>query len=187
MTTQSEKQAQSSTIVFGLEKEWHAFGAKHSEFLQRFPNIVKAADAAFQRTFHSTELLGRTLYFLGRLVWEEFMEVLLLSANGYGIGALKLVRGMYERAVTARYLREHPDEVDNYLAFHKVAEHKLLKSGSIEHWPRGLFASTNRENRARLRGSKRPIYGSRLPNLQYDSPESHLEQTGRGQHGSNVR
>lgn len=135
MASQSEKQAQSSPIVFGFEEEWRAFGAKHSEFVQRFANIAKAIDAAFQRTLHSTELLDRTLYFLGRLVAEEFMEVFLLCANGYGIGALKLVRGMYERAVTARYLREHPDEVDNYLAFHKVAEHKFLRAvqSSIGH------------------------------------------------------
>ncbi len=128
MRTPSEKQAQSFPVTFGYEEEWRAFGARHSEFLQRFVNIGKAIDAAFQRSWHSTELLDRTLYFLGRLVAEEFMEILLLCANGYGIGALKLVRGMYERAVTARYLRDHPDEVDNYRAFHKVAEHKFLKA-----------------------------------------------------------
>jgi hypothetical protein len=40
------------------------------------------------------------------------VEILLLSANGYGIGAQKLVRGMYERAVTARYLSP-PDTCTN--------------------------------------------------------------------------
>ena len=128
MNTPSEKQAQSIPIIFGYEKEWHAFGVRHSEFLNRFANIEKAVDAAFQRSWHTTEPLDRTLYFLGRLAVEEFMEILLLCANGYGIGAQKLVRGMYERAVTARYLRDYPNEVDNYLAFHKVAQHKFLKA-----------------------------------------------------------
>jgi hypothetical protein len=128
MSNSSEKEAPPLPIVFGYQEEWSAFGARHSEFLQRFANIGKAVNVAFQRTFYSTELLDRTLYFLGRLVVEEFMEVLLLCGNGYGIGAQKLVRGMYERAVTARYLRDHPDEVDNYLAFHKVVDHKLLKA-----------------------------------------------------------
>jgi Family of unknown function (DUF5677) len=128
MSSLSEKQAPSVPVVFGYAEEWRAFGTRHPEFLRRFPNIEKAIDTAFQRTWHSTELLDRVLYFLGRLVVEEFMEVLLLCANGYGIGAQKLVRGMYERAVTARYLRDHPDEVDNYLAFHKVVDHKLLKA-----------------------------------------------------------
>ena len=56
------------------------------------------------------------------------MEILLLCANGYGIGAQKLLRGMYERAVTARYLRDHPEEIDNYLKFYKIARRKLLKA-----------------------------------------------------------
>ena len=78
------------------------------------------------RAWQSSTLLDRTIYFLGRLILEEFMEILLLCANGYGIGALKLVRGMYERAVTARYFRVKPEEVENFLAFHKVADHKFL-------------------------------------------------------------
>jgi hypothetical protein len=115
-------------IVFGYEEEWRAFGTRHGEFLSRFPNIEKAIDLAFQRTLYTDDLVDRTLYFLGRIATEEFMEILLLCANGYGIGAKKLVRGMYERAVTARYLDKNPNEVDNYLAFHKITHHKLLKA-----------------------------------------------------------
>lgn len=114
------------SVVFGYPEEWRAFTTRHPEFLKRFPNLQKALDTAFMRTWQSSTLLDRTVYFLGRLALEEFMEILLLCANGYGIGAQKLVRGMYERAVTARYLREQPDEVDNFLAFHKVADQKFL-------------------------------------------------------------
>jgi uncharacterized protein DUF5677 len=128
MRNASRKGPKSFHAAFGYEEEWRAFGARNSEFLRRFPNIEIAIDAAFQRSWHSTELLDRTLYFLGRLAVEEFMEILLLCANGYGIGAQKLVRGMYERAVTARYLRDHPDEVENYLAFYKVAQHRFLRA-----------------------------------------------------------
>ena len=114
------------SVTFGYPEEWRAFTTRHPEFLRRFPNLEKALDTAFIRTWQSSTLLDRTIYFLGRLVLEEFMEILLLCANGYGIGAQKLVRGMYERAVTARYLRDQPEEVENFLAFHKVADHKLM-------------------------------------------------------------
>ncbi len=125
MSDQSERASQPS-VVFGYPEEWSAFARRHPEFLKRFPNLEKALDTAFMRTWQSSALLDRTIYFLGRLVLEEFMEILLLCANGYGIGAQTLVRGMYERAVTARYLREQPEEVENFLAFHKVADHKFL-------------------------------------------------------------
>jgi len=55
------------------------------------------------------------------------MEVFLLSANGYGMGATKLLRTLYEHAVTLYYLSEHPEELDNFWDYSYVIEHKLLK------------------------------------------------------------
>jgi hypothetical protein len=54
------------------------------------------------------------------------MEILLLCANGYGIGAMKLLRGLYERAVTAHYLHQNPDSSQDFWDFHMVAMHKEL-------------------------------------------------------------
>lgn len=113
-------------IEYGYREEWTAFAGSHLEFTRRFGNLSKAIDTAFQRIHQTSTPMERTVYFLGRLAVEEFMEILLLCANGYGIGAQKLLRGMYGRAVTARYLYKFPDEVDNYLAFHRVTDHKFL-------------------------------------------------------------
>jgi len=35
-------------------------------------------------------------------------------------------RGLYERAVTLRYLREHPAEIDDFLDFYHVNQRKLM-------------------------------------------------------------
>lgn len=111
---------------YGYPEEWAAFSKNHQEFLKRFKNIEEAIKTAFQRVHQSTTPLEKMIYFQGRLIVEDFMEILLLCGNGYGIGAQKLIRGMYERAVTARYLMSHPEEVDNFLAFHRVADYKFL-------------------------------------------------------------
>jgi Family of unknown function (DUF5677) len=111
---------------YGYPEEWAAFSQNHQEFLKRFTNIEKAIEVAFFRIHHTTQPIEKMIYFQGRLIVEEFMEILLLCGNGYGIGAHKLVRGMYERAVSARYLMEHPDEVDNFVDFHRVSDHKFL-------------------------------------------------------------
>jgi hypothetical protein len=113
-------------IEYGYREEWAAFATRHAEFTKRFVNIEKAFKTAFNRIHKTSSLAERTIYFLGRLGVEEFMEILLLCGNGYGIGAQKLVRGMYERAVTARYLYKYPDEVRNYLDFNRVTDHKSL-------------------------------------------------------------
>lgn len=111
---------------YGYPEEWAAFSQSHQEFLKRFKNIEKAITVAFQRVHQTTQPLEKTIYFQGRLIVEDFMEILLLCGNGYGIGAQKLVRGMYERAVSARYLISHSDEVDHFLDFHRVADYKFL-------------------------------------------------------------
>lgn len=111
---------------YGYPEEWAAFSKAHQEFLKRFKNIEKAIEIAFLRIHQTTAPVEKTIYFQGRLIVEDFMEILLLCGNGYGIGAQKLVRGMYERAVTARYLTDHVEEVDNFLDFHRVSDHKFL-------------------------------------------------------------
>lgn len=113
-------------ILYGYPEEWNNFATTHLQFTRRFANIEKAIDIAFQKTYQTTGPTERTLYFLGRLGVEEFLEVLLLCGNGYGIGAQKLIRGMYERAVTARYLFKHPEETDNYLHWHHVTNYKMF-------------------------------------------------------------
>ncbi len=126
MEPQSPNLSNSVSILYGFPEEWRAFAIRHLEFTKRFENIAKAIDVTFQRIHQTTTPLEKTIYFLGRLGVEEFMEILLLCANGYGIGAQKLIRGMYERIVTARYLYEHTEEVDNYLAWHKVTDYKIF-------------------------------------------------------------
>lgn len=111
---------------YGYPEEWAAFSKSHQEFLKRFKNLEKAIGVAFDRVHQTTTPVEKTIYFQGRLIVEDFMEILLLSGNGYGIGAQKLLRGMYERAVTNRYLMNHPEEVDNFLDFHRVTDFKFL-------------------------------------------------------------
>lgn len=115
-----------SHVYYGCPEEWKPFASRHIEFVGRFGNLEKAIDVAFKRIHPTPTLLERTIYFFGRLVVEEFMEILMLCGNGYGIAAQKILRGMYERAVTARYLFKYPEEVENFLDFHKVSDHRFL-------------------------------------------------------------
>jgi Family of unknown function (DUF5677) len=117
-----------SSVIYGFPVECADFEKRNPEFVHRAGNLEKAVDAAFHRVYDNTKLCERTVYFLGRLAAEEFFEILLLCQHGYGIGAEKLLRGMYERAVTADYLRKHPDEAESFKNYGKVADYKLLES-----------------------------------------------------------
>lgn len=48
------------------------------------------------------------VFTLGRIALDDFGEMIVLAGNGWGVGALKIVRGMYERCVTAAYIAKTP-------------------------------------------------------------------------------
>jgi Family of unknown function (DUF5677) len=112
-------------ITFGFPDQWKAFQGRHEKFLSRFPNLRAAIDIAFLRTFGSSGPEERVIFIMGRVCSEEFFEILLLAGNGYGFGALKLLRGLYERAVTMAFLSDNPNDVDAFMNYHVVAQRKL--------------------------------------------------------------
>src|SRR5580700_3746069 len=122
MAGQSEQQSQ---ITFGMPEEWEHFKERHPVFLDRVPNLFAACSIAFERTAQTSQPLDRVIYFSGRLCLEEFNEIFLLCGNGYGVAAQRLVLGMYERAVTARYLAEHPEETEQIhsITLHSISTH----------------------------------------------------------------
>jgi len=116
----------SSGILFGYSDEWREFKQRNPLFFEKFELLKAALDAASVRDATVITSADRAILFSGRLCIEDFMELLCLAANGYGIGAMKLLRGLYERAVTTSYLAEHPEEAQAFLDFRFVSRHKAL-------------------------------------------------------------
>ena len=113
-----------SVVTIGLPREQGDFLARHTTFFERLPHLREAMDLAFIRTLHDSTLDNRAVFYLGRLCVEDFFEVIVLSGNGYGLGGLRLVRGMYERAITARYLHLHPGSAEQFMDYFWVTKHK---------------------------------------------------------------
>ncbi len=118
---------QGYSFIAGIPAEWKDFEERHRPFLERYSRLQEALNTAFLRTLMRSEPIEKFVFGYGRLCCEDFFEVFLLCANGYGVGALKLLRTLYEQAVTLRYLHEHPEELDDFLDFAYIAEHKVLK------------------------------------------------------------
>jgi hypothetical protein len=114
--------------IIGDPDEQRAFLARHQLFFERQPNLTRACDLAFARTLLSEETIDHVLFALGQVCAEDFNEIIVLGGNGYGQGALKILRGLFENAVGARYLDEFPLKVDDFLEYHKVGRWKLVKS-----------------------------------------------------------
>jgi hypothetical protein len=79
------------------------------------------------------------LFFLAHQAVEEFFDIVLLAVHGRGLGALRLLRALYERIVTTLYLMKHPEDVkdfNDYADVHarRVINHATSDGGDISRW-----------------------------------------------------
>src|SRR5262249_14746664 len=78
------------------------------------------------------------VFFLCHQAIEEFFDIIQLAVHGNGLGALRLLRGLYERVVAALYLAKHPDEVQNFNEYADVHARRTIKhatdTGDIRRW-----------------------------------------------------
>ncbi len=110
---------------YGFPDECRNFDERHPLSNEMMGNLVRALNLAFTRVEVMKGSADKFVYFFGRIILEDFMEVALVCYHGYGVAASKLVRSMYEFTVTLRYLHEHPDEADTFLAYHLVQQDQL--------------------------------------------------------------
>jgi hypothetical protein len=108
-------------------KDHQAFLLEHEELHRLFETVFcrkldAPSDAEIERIrrlpdsdpevveFDNRVLADRIVFFLGRIAADDFGELLVLSGNARGIGACKILRGMYERVVTMAYIAKNPSE-----------------------------------------------------------------------------
>jgi hypothetical protein len=112
------------TVPFRTD-ELEAFSKRHAGFVERFPDLERAANAAFE-VAQSVDSDGDppVVFLLIRQAAQDFIELLALAATGYGLGAFKILRGMYERVVTAGWLHKHPEETERFLNWETIQRSK---------------------------------------------------------------
>ena len=72
-------------------------------------------------------------YYLSHVAIQDIYDIILLAANGKGSGALKIVRGMYEHLVTARFIALKPTEARPF-----VDDFELRGWTLINHWYKNM-------------------------------------------------
>jgi hypothetical protein len=63
----------------------------------------------------------------GQTCWDDYLQIVFLAINGYGVGSSQFLRGLYERAVTLAYLIQFPAKTERFVKFAAIQEYKALK------------------------------------------------------------
>lgn len=56
----------------------------------------------------------------------DINDIMTLSYHDSSIGAHKLLRSLYERIVTIKYISEHPEQADRYIEFDSIDTQKIM-------------------------------------------------------------
>jgi len=116
-------------FLFGMLEAQDDFSRRHQEMLKEYPKIRAAQDRAISSATKRMKVMDdKVIYFLARQVFEDFDEVLLLCGNGLSTGALKILRGMFERTVTICYLQKHPEDIGLYYKYYYVRRRKEINA-----------------------------------------------------------
>lgn len=114
------------TMLFGFPEEWESYQKRHPQWFEVKPRLERIIGMAFTRTALMDTAIEKFVYFYGNLVAEDFMEILLMVGNGYGYGAMKLLRSMFEHTIVLKYLHEHPEELQAFFDYDRVQQRKLM-------------------------------------------------------------
>jgi Family of unknown function (DUF5677) len=113
---------------FGDTRESRAFWERNAKFESHFDGLIKLTNKCFGRQYHPANRAEEVVFDLGQACRNDFGEVVFLAVHGHGNGAMKLLRGMFERAVTAAYLMKNPDKAERFVHYAAIQEHRLMQA-----------------------------------------------------------
>jgi len=70
---------------------------------------------------------------LGSIITEDLGEIVTLCYNGFINGAMKILRGMFERTVTLFHIDQYPDEAEAFENYHYIDLYKMAVELEQEH------------------------------------------------------
>jgi hypothetical protein len=105
-----------------------AFAARNPQFPAALLKLFETANKCFGRDPHPKNHLENLCFWLGHTCRQDFLEIVFLGINGYGAGATKILRSLYERAVTIEYLIQNPNKAERFLKFAAIQENRAVEA-----------------------------------------------------------
>jgi len=140
---------------FANREAWDWFNEQFPCFVEKHPALQALRDKMFVGKFEAKHHADYIIFGLGRVCVEDFEQILNLCGNGFGIGAMQMLRSMYERQVTAAFISKDPDEADKFTAYDSVHTRKLVEQlkGVYKNEPEILNRIVSEQERERIEES----------------------------------
>ncbi|HEY4904039.1 MAG TPA: DUF5677 domain-containing protein [Candidatus Sulfotelmatobacter sp.] len=105
-----------------------AYVGRNPKFPDAFIKLLDLSNKCFGRQFNPKNQIENICFGLGHTSRQDFLEVAFLAINAYGDGATKILRCLYERAVTIEYLMQNPEKINRFLQFATIQENRAVEA-----------------------------------------------------------
>jgi len=112
------------TVDFGQSAAANEFTCRNPTFWAAFQRLLALTNQCFGRCWAPHNAAEDVVFNLGEACRDEFLEIAFCAVHGKALAALKLLRGLYERAVTVEYIRQHPDKAERFIRYATVQQYK---------------------------------------------------------------
>ncbi len=111
-----------------MHEEWEEFVTKNSDFQAACGQLYSLVlQLVCDAQVAPDDTTGAVIIELMQCSVMDFDDILLLSSHNRHWGALKLLRGLYERTVTMKYLASNPEKTEDFLASDAIDWDVVLK------------------------------------------------------------
>jgi hypothetical protein len=116
------------TFEFGETEESNAFFDRNPSFVPFFEKLMTAANKCFGRRATFKNHLEDVIFSQGHTCRDDFTELVFLAVNGYANGAAKILRGLYERAVTLAYIGDSNEKARRFHRYSGIQAHRSMEA-----------------------------------------------------------
>ena len=116
---------------FGHSDKSEAFFNEHPNFCGAFDKLMNVSKRCFGRVCLHENQAESLMFSLGQRCREEYLEIVFMGVHGFDIATTKLLRGLYERAVTHAYIIKNPEKVMRFIRFARIQNYKVMQ-GALE-------------------------------------------------------
>ena len=113
---------------FGDTQESQAFFDRNPKFMTTFLRLADLTNKYLGGRALPENQVGDVCFGLAHACRQDFLEAVFLAVNGYGGGASKITRGLYERSVTLAYIVKYPEKAEQFVLYAAVQEHRSLEA-----------------------------------------------------------
>jgi hypothetical protein len=113
---------------FGETLEAKSFFERNPKFMPTFVELIELANKYLGNRPAPKDEVEEICFGLGHACRQDYLEAIFLAVNGYGDGATKITRSLFERSATLAYLVLNPTKVERFVLYGAVQEHRMLEA-----------------------------------------------------------